>query len=152
MIVRVTVPGVALLDAASVSVLVSIVLVGLNDAVTPAGNDDVDKLTVPAKPFSGATLIVLVPLLPCETVKLLGFAESAKLGAGVTINVIDVPLLRPFAVPVIPIVNVPVAATLLALTVSVLLPVDVLAGLKLAVTPEGNVPDVDRLTASLKPF
>jgi hypothetical protein len=75
--VTVAVPVAAVLVAASVNVLVLAVLLGLNDAVTPLGRPDADKLTLPLKPFSGVTLIVLVPLAPCAMVKLLGDAESA---------------------------------------------------------------------------
>ena len=139
-----------MLAAARVSVLVPAVLLGLKDAVTPAGNPDADKFTIPAKPLSGVTVIALVPLLPCVNVTLFGLAVSAKLGAGTTVRLTDVPLLKLLDVPVIVTVNVPVAAALPALKVSVLVP-DVLAGLKLAVTPAGR-PAADKLTASLKPF
>ena len=61
---RVTVPMAAVPLAVSVSTLLPAVLLGLNDAVTPIGRPDADKLTLPVKPFSGATLIVLVPLAP----------------------------------------------------------------------------------------
>ena len=49
--VTVAVPVVAVLLAVSVSVLVLAVLLGLNDAVTPLGSPDADKLTFPVKPF-----------------------------------------------------------------------------------------------------
>jgi hypothetical protein len=49
--VTVTVPVVAVLLAVSVNVLVPVVLLGLNDAVTPLGRPDADKLTLPLKPF-----------------------------------------------------------------------------------------------------
>jgi hypothetical protein len=75
-IVTVTVPVVAVLLAVSVNVLVPAVLVGLNDAVTPPGRPDADKLTLLLKPFSGVTVIVLVPVAPCRIVKLLGDAEN----------------------------------------------------------------------------
>jgi len=75
--VTVTVPVVAVLLAVSVTVLVFAVVLGLNDAVTPLGRPDADKLTLPLKPFCGITVMVLVPLLPCVIVKLLGDAESA---------------------------------------------------------------------------
>jgi len=52
------------------------VLLGLNDAVTPPGRPDADKLTLPLKPFCGMTVMVLVLLVPCVIVKLLGDAES----------------------------------------------------------------------------
>jgi hypothetical protein len=34
------------------------------DAVTPVGIPDAVKATVPVKPFSGLTVMVLVPLVP----------------------------------------------------------------------------------------
>ena len=49
--VTVDVPVVAVLLAVSVSVLVLAVLLGLNDAVTPLGRPEADKLTFPVKPF-----------------------------------------------------------------------------------------------------
>jgi hypothetical protein len=72
----VTVPVVAVLLAASVNVLVLAVLPGLNDAVTPLGKPDADKLTLLLKPFCGVTVMVLALLAPCAIVKLLGDAES----------------------------------------------------------------------------
>jgi hypothetical protein len=74
--VTVTVPVAAVLPAASVNVLVLAVLLGLNEAVTPLGRPDADKLTLLLKPFCGVTVMVLVPLAPCVIVKLLGDAES----------------------------------------------------------------------------
>ena len=73
--VTVTFPVVAVLLAVSVNVLVLAVLLGLNDAVTPLGRPDADKLTLPLKPFCGVTVMVLAPLAPCLIVKLLGDAE-----------------------------------------------------------------------------
>jgi len=73
--VTVTVPVAAVLLAASVKVLVLAVLLGLNDAVTPLGRPNADKLTLALKPFWGATVIVLAPLFPWVIVKLLGDAE-----------------------------------------------------------------------------
>ncbi len=80
--VTVDVPVVAVLLAASVSVLVPVVLVGLNAAVTPLGMPEADRETLPVKPLSAATEIVLVPLAPWVTVRLLGDAERLKFGAG----------------------------------------------------------------------
>ena len=74
--VSVTVPVAAVLLAVSVNELVLAVLLGLNDAVTPPGRPDADKLTLPLKPFCGMTVMVLVLLVPCVIVKLLGDAES----------------------------------------------------------------------------
>ena len=65
-----------MLLAVKVNVLVVAVLLGLNDAVTPIGRPDADKLTLPLKPFCGVTVMVLAPLAPCAIVKLLGAAES----------------------------------------------------------------------------
>jgi hypothetical protein len=73
--VTVTVPVAAVPLAVSVNVLVLAVLLGLNDAVTPLGRPDADKLTLPLKPFWGVTVMVLVPVVPCASVKLFGDAE-----------------------------------------------------------------------------
>ena len=73
--VTAAVPVAAVLVAVSVSVLVLAVLAGLNDAVTPLGRPDADKLTLPVKPFCGVTAMVLAPLVPCTIVKLFGDAE-----------------------------------------------------------------------------
>lgn len=76
--VTVTVPVAAVLLAVNVSLLVLAVLLGLNDAVTPLGSPDADKLTMLLKPFCGVTVIVLAPLAPRWIVKLVGDAERAK--------------------------------------------------------------------------
>jgi hypothetical protein len=65
--VTVAVPVVAVLLAVSVNVLEFaglMVLVGLNEGVTPAGKPEADKLTLPVKPFCGVTEMVLPPLAP----------------------------------------------------------------------------------------
>jgi len=62
--VTVTVPVVAVALAVSVSVLVVVVLAGLNVAVTPAGSPEAERVTLPAKPLIGVTVIVLLPLAP----------------------------------------------------------------------------------------
>jgi hypothetical protein len=80
-IMTLTVPVVAVLLAVSVKVLVPVVLAGLNAAVTPLGRAELVKLTLLLKPFCGVVLIVLVPLVPCVSVKLAGDAESVKFGA-----------------------------------------------------------------------
>ena len=63
-IVTVDAPVVAPALAVNVSVLVLVAELGLNDAVTPLGKPDAAKLTLPAKPFWGAIVIVLEPLDP----------------------------------------------------------------------------------------
>jgi len=75
-IVTVEVPVVAVLLAVNVNVLVVVVLAGLKLAVTPAGNPDADNATVPAKPFTLLTVMVLAPVLPCTTLTLLGEADN----------------------------------------------------------------------------
>jgi hypothetical protein len=75
-IVTVDGPVVAVVVAVSVSVLVVVTLAGLNAAVTPAGRPDAVRLTLPAKPLSLLTVIVLVPLPPCEMLTLVGDADS----------------------------------------------------------------------------
>ena len=67
-------PVVAELLAASVSVLAPVVLAGLKVGVTPLGMPEADRVTLPVKPPDGATVMVLVPLAPCVTVRLLGIA------------------------------------------------------------------------------
>ena len=71
------VPVAAVPLAVSVSVLVLAVLLGLNDAVTPLGSPDADRLTLPLKPFCALTVMVLVPLAPWRIAKLLGDADRA---------------------------------------------------------------------------
>jgi len=62
--VMVNVPSAAVLLAVSVSVLALVVLLGLNDAVTPLGKPEAERLTLPLNPFSGLTLMALVPFAP----------------------------------------------------------------------------------------
>src|SRR4029077_1392266 len=59
----------------------------LNDAVTPLGRPDVDKVTPPLKPFMALTVIVLVAVFPCMMLRLPGDADSEKFGGAVTVNV-----------------------------------------------------------------
>lgn len=71
--VTVTVPRAAVLRA--VSVLVVVVPLGLNVAVTPLGRPEAEKLMLLLKPFSGLTVMTLVPFVPWATLRLLGEAE-----------------------------------------------------------------------------
>ena len=84
--VRVAVPVVAVLLAKRVSVLEPEAGLGLNNAVTPLGKVERDKVTLLVKPFSGVTAIVVAPLPPCGTLKLLGDADSVKFGPGFTVS------------------------------------------------------------------
>jgi hypothetical protein len=68
-------PAVAALLAVRVNVLAPVVLVGLNDAVTPLGRPEATKATLSAKPPVGLTVIVLVLSLPCATLNVLGAAD-----------------------------------------------------------------------------
>lgn len=81
-IVTGNVPTAAVPAAVRVRVLVVAVVPGLNDAVTPAGSPDADKLTLPLKPNCGVMVMVFVPLVPCVMVMLLKDVESEKFGDG----------------------------------------------------------------------
>jgi hypothetical protein len=148
----VAVPVVAVLLAVRVNVLVLVVLPGLKEAVTPLGRPEADKLTLPVKPFWGATEIVLVPLAPWVIETLPGDADSVKFatGVGFTVSETVVVLVKLVEAPVMVTVAVPAVAVLLAVRVNVLVPV-VLLGLKEAVTPVGR-PEADKLTLPVKPF
>ena len=82
MIVSVLAPRAAVLLAATLRTPADEI-----DAVTPLGCPDTEKLTLPVNPFSGLTEIVLVPLAPCATVKLVGEAERLKSGDGAGVSV-----------------------------------------------------------------
>jgi hypothetical protein len=73
--VTVTIPRAAVLLAVSVSVLEAVVLLGLNAAVIPPGRPEAEMLTLLLKPFSGLTVMTLVPFVPWATLRLLGEAE-----------------------------------------------------------------------------
>jgi hypothetical protein len=150
--VTVTVTVDAVLLAVSVNMLALVVLVGLKEAVTPLGRPEAAKVTLPLKPFCGVTVMVLAPLAPWVSAKLLGDAESVKLGtgSGFTVREMVVEFVKLPEVPVMITVTVPVAAVPLAVSVNVLVVV-VLVGLKEAVTPLGR-PEADKLTLPLKPF
>ena len=84
--VTVDVPVAALLLAVSVRLLVVVAEAGLNEAVTPLGRPEADKLMLPKKPFCGVTVMVLDPFAPWTTVRLAGDAERLKLGAAPTVR------------------------------------------------------------------
>jgi hypothetical protein len=75
-IVTVAAPVVALAVAVKVSLLVVVDGFGLNAAVTPAGRPDAENVTLPLNPLRGATVIVLVPVLPSTTVTAFGEADK----------------------------------------------------------------------------
>jgi hypothetical protein len=80
--VTLVVPMAALLLAVKVTVLVLLVLAGLNEAVTPLGRPDAEKLTALENPLWGITVIVLVAVPLRVMVMLLGDEEREKPGAG----------------------------------------------------------------------
>lgn len=86
-IVMVLVPVVAVLLAVKVSTLVDVVGFVPNEAVTPLGRAEFDSVTDPVKPPEGVTVIVLLPLVPCFTVKLEGEGEREKFGVAVAFTV-----------------------------------------------------------------
>jgi hypothetical protein len=144
------VPVLAELLTVSVTVLLEVEGFGLKAAVTPVGRLDAEKLTLPLKLFCGVTVMVLAPVFPRATLRLLGDAERLKFGPAFTVRAIVVVCVRPPDVPVIVTVTLPVVAVLLAVNVSMLVLV-VLLGLNDGVTPLGR-PEADKLTLPVKPF
>ena len=87
-IVTAVVPLAAELLAKNVSELVPVVGFAPNFAVTPLGRVDVDKVTLPVKPFVGLTVIVSVPLLlPCVAVKLAVDPDRLKSAGAAAVSV-----------------------------------------------------------------
>lgn len=74
------VPVVAVALAVKVSVLVPVVGLGLKFAVTPLGSPEAERVTLPEKPSSGVTVMVVATCPPCVTLTLLGLADNAKDG------------------------------------------------------------------------
>src|ERR1700685_4820048 len=150
-IVTVADPVVAVLLAVRVSTLVPVVGLVPNAAVTPLGRPDAASVTLPVNPFLSVTVIVLVPLLPWVTDRLLGESESVKLAVAVAFTVREtvVVAVRLPEVPVIVTVEVPVVAVELAVSVSTLVP---LVGFvpNAAVTPLGR-PDAASVTLPVNP-
>jgi hypothetical protein len=149
--VTVDVPAVAVALAVSVNTLVPVVGLVPNAAVTPLGSPDAASVTLPVNPFLSVTEMVLVPLLPWVTVRLLGEAESVKLGdaAALTVRAIEVVAVRLPEVPVMVTVAAPVVAVLLAVSVSTLVPVVGFVP-NAAVTPLGK-PDAASVTLPVNP-
>lgn len=150
--VTVDVPVVAVLLAVKVRTLVEVAGLVPKLAVTPLGRPEAESVTEPVKPFDGLTVIVLLPFVPCFTVRLAGEAEREKFGcAGAfTVRLMAVVWLVVPEVPVTVTVAVPVVAVLLAVKVSTL--VEVVGFVpKLAVTPDGR-PEAERLTDPVNPL
>ena len=76
--VTVAAPAVAVLLAVNVSTLVPVVGLVPNAAVTPLGNPDAARETLPVNPPMSVTVIVSVAVLPCVTDRVVGDAASVK--------------------------------------------------------------------------
>ncbi len=156
-IVTVAAPTVALAEAVSVSVEVTVPfatgVTGFveNAAVTPLGNPVALNVVAELKPPVLVIVMVLVPLLPCFTVTLVGDAAMVKFGLAVAVTVREsvVVAVKLPDVPVMVTVEVPVVAVLLAVSVSTLVPVVGFVP-KAAVTPLGR-PDAASVTLPVNP-
>ena len=73
--VTVAVPSDAVALAVRVKVLVVVAGFVLKLAVTPVGKPAADRVTLPLKPLDAAIVMVLVPLVPWTTLKVLGDAD-----------------------------------------------------------------------------
>ena len=73
-------PTLADLAIFRVSVLLVVAGFGLNEAVTPFGKPEADRVTLLLNPFRRVTVMVLFPLLPRAMFKELGKSERLKSG------------------------------------------------------------------------
>jgi hypothetical protein len=132
---------------AAVNVITLVAVAGLvaNAAVTPVGNPDAARVTLPVNPFSSVTAMVLVPVLPGATFSVEGEAARVKLGAPVTVSVMEV--VTGVRVPEVPVMVIGYApATVDAATANVTtLEVVEEVGLNVAVTPVG-MPEAAKVT------
>jgi hypothetical protein len=142
-------PAVAVLLAVKVTRLVPAVFRAANDAVTPLGSPDADRLTLLLKPFCGVTVTAPAAVAPRGSPRLAGSSDRVKFGA-VMVSPMVVALVSAPEVPFTIAVYVPGVTVLLALKVREVLAV-VLDGLKAAVNPVGK-PDTAKLTLPLNPF
>ena len=133
----VTVTGIVAIVAEALAVnfkaLVEAVLAGVKTAVTPDGSPAIVRLTGPVKPFTGVTVMVLLPDVPCATLRLAGAAPNVMPGAPFTVRPIMTEVDDAPTVPVTVTVAVPAAAAGAAMNVTVLV-VAVVAGLNDAAT------------------
>jgi len=132
--------------AAKVMVVVVVKGVGLNEALTPAGNPEMVHVVFPLPPL---TETVALALAPGATLTLAGVTLITRPDE-VTLRLIDVVCVRPPPVPLmVTVTGPPSAAVADAASVSTLLFPVVLFGLKEAVTPLGK-PLALRVTALVK--
>ena len=145
------VPTVAVLLAVSVSTLDPVVGLVPNTAPTPLGSPDAANVTLPENPPASITVTVSVVADPCVTDSVAADAASVKLGVCVGLIVRETLELAVSApdVPAIVSVEVPAAAVLLAVRVSML---ELVVGLvpNEAVTPAGS-PDTASVTLPANP-
>jgi hypothetical protein len=80
--ITLNVPIAAELDAVRVRLLLEVVGLMPKAGVTPLGNPETLKVTLPLNPFAGWLVIVVEPNDPCRTVKVAGEADKVKLGRG----------------------------------------------------------------------
>jgi hypothetical protein len=140
-------PRLAELLAVKVTVLFPVVGFGEKDAVTPLGRPDAERVTLPVNPFRAVTLTKVVPEVPWPMLVLP--AESVKFGTKTARGRITGTVWFP-DLPVIVTLYCPRLAELLAVKVTVLLPV-VGFGEKDAVTPLGR-PEAERVTLPVNPL
>ncbi len=148
-IVTVDDPTAATATAARVKVP-TVAELAVKDGVTPIGSPETPSKTGLLNPFCGVRVSVVVPEAPCARLRDVGESDNVKEGGLAMLSAIDVLALNVPDVPVMVAVALPAAAEVPAVNVTVVEPVAV-AGLKLAVTPEGR-PDAASFTDPLNPF
>jgi hypothetical protein len=148
--VTVAAPAVAVLLAVRVSTLEPVVGLVPNAAVTPVGNPDAARVTLPAKGLTSVTVIVSVPLAPwaIDRVDAEGLRVKLPVLAALTVSAMVVVAVSVPEVPVMVTVEVPTVAEALAANVTTLEPVVGLVP-NVAVTPLGK-PDAARVTLPTK--
>jgi hypothetical protein len=143
-------PGVAEADTASVTRRLACVGPAPNEPTTPVGRPDRLTVTVPANPFCGIRVRVLLREAPTGMLRAAGEADSVNVGGGVMVRAMATLLVRLPEVPVMVTVELPGATIGAASKVSVLR-LAVLEGAKVAVTPLGR-PEAASATVPPKPF
>ena len=97
LIVTVTVPVAAVLLAVRVSMLVDVAGFVPKVAVTPVGRPEAERMTLPVKPLTGMTVIVVLPEPPCVIATVVGDADKLKFGVADEASALINPL--PFGLP-----------------------------------------------------
>ena len=78
--ITLNVPIAAELDAVRVRLVLDVVGLMPKAGVTPLGNPETLKVTLPLNPFAGLMVMVVEPNDPCSTVKVMGEADNVKPG------------------------------------------------------------------------